>query len=265
MFVDLIGIPSISTVIEQTGLSKFIIYKGGSGAKSTPIFENLNCDSNKDARQIFVNWANSILQGNPTNCNEYELYLFTNIEDGESPDVEGPDLTASGKVRKGKAKANKVRFTFSLCASGSMPVMNGPDYKMEDIAELINNAIKSREEAHTNNEILKRLTDLENSLTEEEEEEEIGEEEDAINKISKVIAQLQGLGINLGIPKVENKLPSVSGPETPARNVNENINKALKILYKNNNQLDLDLLKLADLSENNPSQFNFLINALRKL
>jgi AraC-like DNA-binding protein len=45
----------------------------------------------------------------------------------------------------------------------------------------------------------------------------------------------------------------------------ENINRAIKILYKNNTQLDLDLLKLAEVSEKNPSQFKFLLNALRTM
>ena len=45
----------------------------------------------------------------------------------------------------------------------------------------------------------------------------------------------------------------------------ENVNRAIKILWKHDKNLDSDLLKLGALAENNTQQFNFLINALRNL
>jgi hypothetical protein len=265
MFVDLVGVNSISNIIEQSGLPKFIIFKKDANVKSVPIFECLDCNDNKKAKQTFVNWANSILQGNPQNCNEYELFLFQNIELEEGAD----DLLQEDAVpskKKGKAKSNKIRFTFSLCNQNSVGVMSGAGdgIKREDIATLINEAIAKREEDRTNNEILKRLTDMEARLEEEDEEEdEIGEDEDMISKITKVVAQLQGLGLNVGTKKPDQA--TINGIEQADRNVMENINRAIKILYKNNTQLDLDLLKLAEVSEKNPSQFKFLLNALRTM
>jgi hypothetical protein len=58
--------------------------------------------------------------------------------------------------------------------------------------------------------------------------------------------------------------PSLNGVETPELSTQkDNINKAIKILYKNNKNLDTDLLKLAELSETKPDTFNMLLSTLR--
>lgn len=45
----------------------------------------------------------------------------------------------------------------------------------------------------------------------------------------------------------------------------DNLNKAIKILYKYDNQLDIDLLKLSELAETKTETFNMLINSLRTM
>ena len=44
-----------------------------------------------------------------------------------------------------------------------------------------------------------------------------------------------------------------------------NINKALKVLYQHDPDLDTDLLKLSDLAENNNGTFKMLLNTLRSM
>ena len=60
--------------------------------------------------------------------------------------------------------------------------------------------------------------------------------------------------------------PSLNGIEPVDINIQkENINKAIKILYKNNKQLDTDLLKLAELSETKKDTFDMLLQTLRNM
>ena len=44
-----------------------------------------------------------------------------------------------------------------------------------------------------------------------------------------------------------------------------NIQKALKVLFKHDPELDTDLLKLSDLAENNNGTFKMLLNTLRSM
>ena len=85
---------------------------------------------------------------------------------------------------------------------------------------------------------------------------------DLLTKLAPVFANLFG---------AQNKKPTAMAGVAEDTEVKftrqqvENFTKALKIMFKHNDQLDQDLLKLAAISENNPNQFTFLINALRNM
>jgi hypothetical protein len=98
-------------------------------------------------------------------------------------------------------------------------------------------------------------------MSEEEEEEEEKGVLEGLNglNIANIVTLLQGLNLM----KAPNK-QAINGVEDNSE-FKTNINKAIKTLYKNNPKLDSDLLKLADISENNPSMFNMLLNTLRTM
>ena len=86
---------------------------------------------------------------------------------------------------------------------------------------------------------------------------------------SLLSAQNLGNIMNLitGIKNMTNQNATINGVDTQdvQTEFKANINKAIKILYKNNPQVDKDLLKLADLSEKQPATFNMLLNSLRQM
>jgi hypothetical protein len=97
-------------------------------------------------------------------------------------------------------------------------------------------------------------------LAEEGEEED---DDDYFGKAEQFLNKISMLGKLKNAPA--DKSAVVSGIDEQPRNVKENITRAITILMKNNNRLDEDLLKLADISEKQPAQFEMLINALRKM
>jgi len=92
------------------------------------------------------------------------------------------------------------------------------------------------------------------------------EEEKEVNGISPDMAQqmAQIMGI-INMFKKPNTPPTINGAEETQSNFKENINKALKTLYKYDKNLDTDLLKLSEIAENKPDTFNMLINTLRQM
>jgi hypothetical protein len=93
---------------------------------------------------------------------------------------------------------------------------------------------------------------------EEEEEKSVLEGLNGIN-IANIVTLLQGLNLMKAPAK-----QAINGIDDNSE-FKTNINKAIKTLYKNNPKLDSDLLKLADISETNPSMFNMLLNTLRTM
>jgi len=98
-------------------------------------------------------------------------------------------------------------------------------------------------------------------MSEEEEEEEEKGILEGLNglNIANIVTLLQGLNL---MKQTTNNKQAINGIDDNSE-FKTNINKAIKTLYKNNPKLDTDLLKLADISETNPSMFNMLLNTLR--
>lgn len=63
----------------------------------------------------------------------------------------------------------------------------------------------------------------------------------------------------------KNNTPAVLNGTEEQGTRTENINKAIKLLYKHDKQLDTDLLKLAEIAETKTETFNMLISTLRNM
>ena len=123
-------------------------------------------------------------------------------------------------------------------------------------AEIIKDIAKSQEESA----ILNEIKALKLKFAELEEEEE--DEKTEIGGIDQnQIAQLFGL---INMFKTKNQPATINGiDENQIKK--DNLNKAIKILYKYDNQLDTDLLKLSEIAETKPETFNMLISSLRTM
>jgi len=276
MSIDVVGISSVANLVQQSDLTKFIIYREGSGKGSVPVFENIVGDSNAKAKESFLNWANNIVSTNPNNTTIYEMFLFDEraLED---EDEEEKEITEGARKKISKRKSNKIRFRFQLATQNFMQgINNAPpagDYvTRSDMATLLNEALAKAEEKRANNEILQRLEALEND-DDEDQDQDNAAAGDTLGRVEKLFERFEGLG-SFGKKKpaeaiAEAKPEAVNGIEEISkkvgRDVKANINKAITKLYKHDKDLDLDLLKLAELAENDNAQFTMFVTALRKM
>lgn len=255
MQVDIIGIEDVLKYIEATKLSKFTVQRS-SGAGYIPCFECLDSESNSHAINEFSKWASIIRNSMP-----YKLNVF---------DVAEVILDANGheKIKKSGKRSGKMECTFILNQGynnvGSNK--NEPTDQHFDQNEFRKQVIKEISEQNAQNEILKEIQELRAKFAELEEDEDEPVEEGSIAGISgNQISQIMGL-VNL-FKQQQN--PSLNGDiENNIIDINiqkDNINKAIKILYKNDKQLDTDLLKLAELSETKKETFTMLLQTLRNM
>lgn len=282
MSIDVVGINSVANLIRQSGLTKFIIYREGSGKGSVPVFENIYCDSNAKAKDSFTDWANNILTSNPTNTTVYEILLFDEraLLDEDTDEEEEEPVTRE-RPKRSKKKSNRIRFRFQLSTS-NLPVVNGVQSQgltVEDVKRLLDETIVKVERERQQNEILQRLKRLEEGdedEDEEDEEEDVEREQDTLGRVEKLFDRVESWGkfgakksAEKSISEPEKKPEAVSGVEDISkkvgRDVKANINKAITKLYKYDKDLDLDLLKLAEMAEKDQAQFTMFVNALRKM
>ena len=249
MELDVIGKEAVLKLIEQSGHSKFNILRQGSNR--TPIFDYSTGKDNKDALASFREWSNTMQLGN--NNNAYDIILYTNGSGDEEEEVKG--------------KKGRIKFSFALSKNATGQV-NG--YQQGNVNELIESAIANAMAKRDADDMRKKIAEMQETIDrlneeeeEEEEEEGIGSttDSDLLSKLTPIFATLFGLKQKepvamAGIEETENKF---------SKEQIANFGKALRIMYKHNTELDKDLLKLAAISENNPSQFNMLINALRSM
>ena len=259
--LDIIGTDNVLKYIEVSKLSKFTIDANKSG-HFICVFECINSQSNDIAIIEFSKWADFI---NPNQT--YRITLF---------DVVDSTIDESGvlKQKKTKNKSNKMQATFILNENFNTARVNNNLAAPIDEETLIKKLSSRFIEEQSNNQILNEIKNLSERLNRMELE-ELEEEEDtdstAIAGInSNQIEQIMGL-VNLF--KNSTNKPAINGVNNPENSVdiieyNEfkaNINKAIKILHKNNSLLDKDLLKLAELSENKPETFKMLLSTLRSM
>jgi len=250
--IDIIGTENVLKYIEVSKLSKFTIDANKSG-HFICVFECINSNSNDTAILEFSKWADFI---NPNQ--NYKITLF---------DVVETTILKNGeeKQNKTKNKNGKMSATFILNESynNKPQTINGQNnFDEESLLKKLSHRIS---EEQTNNAILneiKILSERLNRIELEEENEE--EEENGIGGIpSNQIEQIMGL-VNLF---KNQRSPAINGDlevnSEIENNFKTNINKALKILAKNNKNLDTDLLKLAEMSEHKKETFNMLLQTLR--
>lgn len=250
--VDIIGTENVLKYIEVSKLSKFTIDANKSG-HFICVFECINSNSNETAITEFSKWADFI---NPNQ--NYKITLFDVVEISNNNGTE--------KITKTKNKNNKMSATFILNENYNTKPQSINGSGNFDEESLIKKLTHRIVEEQSNNAILneiKLLSERLNRIELEEEEEE--ETENGIGGIpANQIEQIMGL-VNLF---KNNKAPAINGLEDNVVDIvpnqfKNNINKALKILAKNNKNLDTDLLKLAEMSENKKETFNMLLQTLR--
>ena len=244
METDLIGIYPVAHYIEDSGCSKFKIYRGKSSTGVTPIFQSDESKNNKEAVYNFKKWATNSLQNN-ANGNIYELKVYSKDE---------------GENYKGAIQ-------FSLIAQ-NLGVLNGDNSNLSE--ERISKAISEGIRLATLENELKQLKqdyeDLNNEIDEEDKEEKP-------NQLIEALGKLAGL-VGVVIPKKNESDIALSGVESDEQQTQTkkltkeqcvNINTAVQILFLADNNIDKSLLKLADISQKNKSQFTFLLNALNNM
>lgn len=255
MQVDIIGIDDVLKYIEATKLSKFTVQRQN-GAGYIPCFECLDSETNANAVNEFSKWASIIKNNMP-----YKLSVF---------DVAEVVLDANGneKIKKSAKRSGKMECTFILNQQYNNIGVNKNEPETHfDQNDFRKQVIKEIAEQNEKNEILNEIKALRLKFAElEEEDDDEPIEEGSIAGISgSQISQIMGL-VNL-FKQQQN--PSLNGTVEPnIIDVNiqkDNINKAIKILYKNDKQLDTDLLKLAELSETKNETFTMLLQTLRNM
>jgi len=253
MEVDVIGIDNVIENIKLTGLTKFSIDRVGSSKNTLPIYELLNSNSNDKAVIEFRKWANIYNNSIP-----YKITLFNKLETAV-------DEFGNEKTSKSKGKTEKAEFYFRINENPSNLSYGTQTDNLNGVADretIRREILKENDENEIKNQIANLSSKIDKMMSEEEEEEE--EEKSVLEglngiNIANIVTLLQGLNLMKAPAK-----QAINGIDDNSE-FKTNINKAIKTLYKNNPKLDSDLLKLADISETNPSMFNMLLNTLRTM
>lgn len=243
--VDLIGVLSVCSMITQTGLPKFIIYRRGAARGTTPTFECRNYKSCEHAVRAFKDWANTIINANPDNAVEYDIVCYA--DEANSPENEA------------NTKKDKMRFSFILGTKepveprymGDRPIYHQNENKSdieERIKEAANSAymkFKLEQLEKENKELKEEVEDLEDEL-----ESGGGGGNDLISGLMK----LQGLSK----PKEEAAINAPDSKEERSKRIVLAVNR----IARYDAQLHLHLEKLADLAENKNATFKGLLSML---
>lgn len=252
--VDVTGITGVAKLIEQSGLAKFAIYRNGQSSRSSlPVFEWYKGTTAKAAVESFENWGRNVMMGGG-NTNEYEIYLFNSEDDPEiSPDDN----------KRGWKKKNKMTFTFQLSPSGS--AVNGYERTgdTKNVSELVEMAVANAMAQRDKDDLRKEIAELREEIREMEEDDTDDDQSgnQTLNGLAALIAPyIKGTKQPEALAGTEE---AAVGEEKLTQDQIATINRALKVLYKYDKQIDTDLLKLAGIAQNNPTQFQFLLNALR--
>ena len=131
--------------------------------------------------------------------------------------------------------------------------------------------VMTQQNNSVNNEILNQLQTINGRLTALEEDEEEDEEEEEDNSILGMLNGLpketkQTLLLNaLSLFGMKQPQPTINGVPGEQTQISETdkIKTALKIMSTQTKTLGDDLMKLAEIAQNDPSKFNFLLSMLR--
>lgn len=265
--VDLIGADAVCKMLEQTGLKRFIIYRQGAGKGSTPVYDCSHTITNGMAVKCFKDWAVNITQFNPNNFLCYELLAFNDFEDGGG---DAQNINAHEQNGQQGKKRGKMRISFALNAAVQNFGYNAPMQNLTPQIDVQNEIQKGIELAMMRKE-LEELRAFKKEIEEEEDEDE-DESGDIVDKVAGILntfkehkamedaAHINGDNINENLTEVKNR-HNLTPAELSIKT--QNINKAIKTLWKHNKNLDTDLLKLANLAENDTILFKMILTKLR--
>lgn len=257
---DIVGTENVCKYIQATKFSKFSISKvqAGTNGNNISVFDLIDSTSNEQAVETFRNWAEFMNNNLP-----YKIVCFDEIETTQ-------DANGVEKIKKIKSKVGKSSVTFCLNQAqfNTFASSNNKDNDTHthsfDLVELRKSIIKDIAEQQEKNEILQEIKALHQKFAELEEEEEEEEKPQGIAGIdANQLTQIMGL-VNLF--KGQSNPPVLNGlEETTNEEFKNNINKAIKTLYKYDKNLDKDLLKLSELAETKTETFNMLLTTLRSM
>lgn len=246
--VDLIGFDAVCKMIQQTGLKKFIVYMQGSGKGAIPKYECTNTTNNPQAIKCFKDWAQNILMFNPQSAQCYDILLFDTVNDIDTDET--------------NKRTNKVRFSFALSSSLTGNNFNTQQQHIQPQIDIAGEIQKGIELAL----LKKENAELKEQLEEYEDDDET-DTPDLLDKItgimqqvnlSKQAAQVSG---DLDDEQILTKKTFYTDEQKQKKLANQK--EALRILWSKNKNLDEDLMRLADLAQNNPILFQMTLQKLR--
>ena len=247
METDFNGAIQVANFIEMAGMTKFIISRVGQHKNIVPIFEHIEKGTNEKAVARFKEWASLTDNNLP-----YEMCLFNSIEDSEM----------NGEEVRNKKQGKVNKFTFCLNKQNNYSQHNQQMQKAPDqqnIQELIENALLKQQIKHENNEVLKKLAEMEQRFADLEND----EDDDSAELSGLNNPNLMNIVAMLGKALGNNAKPTAINGLQPEQI--KNINTAVKTLSKYDEFLDTDLLKLANLAETNTATFEMLLKTLRNM
>lgn len=243
MEADFVGLNKITDVLKSSGFIKCSIYRYPNSTGSLPVFQKLGTKNNHELVSSFIEWGKNI-----DNNVIYEITLFNNVDTVI-------DETGAEKVVKTKSKEEKAKFLIQFKKEAN--ISTGSTTDVNSIVGLVTDRmIKVQEENLLMNEI-KAIKDKLAEFDQEEEEEETGLGALNPNNINMIMSALQMINGN-----TQQNKTVINGLTDDKK---ANIQKALKVLFKHDPELDTDLLKLSDLAENNNGTFKMLLNTLRSM
>lgn len=248
METDFNGAIQVANFIEMAGMTKFIISRVGQHKNIVPIFEHIEKGTNDKAVARFKEWASLTDNNLP-----YEMCLFNSIEDSEM----------NGEEVRNKKQGKVNKFTFCLNKQNQyqqqQQIQKQPE--QHNIQELIENALMKQQIKHENNEVLKKLAEMEQRFADLENDDDDVDDASELSGLNN--PNLMNIVAMLGKALGNNTKPTVINGLQPEQI--KNINLAVKTLSKYDEFLDTDLLKLANLAETNTATFEMLLKTLRNM
>lgn len=251
MKTDLIGIENVSAWIKQCKLTKFRITKFGASHRNTdPLIETSSDKStNTQAIEEFKEWASYT-----DNYLPYEIEVYNNLEECIENDI---DTT--------KKKGTKKKCSFVLNKERDFIPDKQQNNNNISVADAIEHALLKFQTKQTENVLLQRLEAMEAKLNSINSEDDFEDDEESLSGINNPnMTALIGMLTQLFNKKGAAVNGTYDEPKIQ-KYESDNIKKAIAILSKHDDQIDTDLLKLANLAENNNGTFNLLLNSLRSM
>lgn len=266
---DISGFENICKYIEASKKSKFTVYRYGQSGYNLPVFESTQHDTWGNALADFKNFAGIL-----NKQSIYKMILFDEMEE--------VGIMGEGAGKKSKKKTGKFEILF--CIEPSQYQAPGYEHKSaapqmafnpDQLKESIISEITRKNEESA---VLKALQGMEDRLKAIEisqiEDDDDDEDEDELSG-DNMGNLIQGVTMLANMLKGGQAPPPViNGDESEATTQAEidpkiervnKINAAIKTLYKHDKGLHDTLTKLAEIAENKPDTFKFLLSNLGNL